>query len=381
MDHRPAAPLRIGLEPGYDAGRIGVWLLDVPGAFGWSASRERALSQTPSIAGGHRDWLLEHGETLDLPPLRGVDIVEEVPPTTLDGYERNATFEADRRPVTTAELERAVRWLAYARDDLLKVADRVAAYEANHGPLPAEGDRTERASDEVLRHLAGAEVWLTSRVDASLRFDGPSRDGEPRRYLDATRAWMLAQLPLLVARDPAVARTDGKGETWTLAKVVRRLVYHSLDHLHELERRLARADGTAERLVVTLDRRPTLAELTRLILAVGWDPRAAHPDRLEASTAASTEVVTAWDGERLVGHARSLTDGAMSAYISMVIVHPRYQALGVGRRLMRQLLDGHDGVRFALSSAIGMGDWYARLGFEPDERAMVRRRREDLSRR
>jgi hypothetical protein len=48
---------------------------------------------------------------------------------------------------------------------------------------------------------------------------------------------------------------------------------------------------------------------------------------------------------------------------------------------MRQLLDGHDGVRFALSSAMGMGDWYARLGFEPDERAMVRRRREDLSRR
>src|SRR4051794_24435768 len=311
-----AAPLRIALEPGYDAGRVGVWLLDVPGAFGWAASRERALSQTPSIAGGLRDWLLDHGETLDLPPFRGVDIVEEVAPTTLDGYERNATFEADRRPVTTEELARAVRWLAYARADLLDVAERVAAHERQHGPLPAEGDRAERASDDVLRHLAGAEVWLASRVDGSLRYEGPPRDGDPRRYLDATRAWTLEQLPVLVAHDPAAARTDGKGETWTIAKVLRRLVYHSLDHLRELERRVARADGTADRLSVTLDRRPTLDELIRLLLAVGWDPRVAHPDRLEASTAASSEVVTAWDGERLVGHARALTDGAMSGYIS-----------------------------------------------------------------
>jgi len=381
MDDRPAAPLRVGLEPGYDAGRVGVWLLDVPGAFGWAASRERALSQTPSIAGGLRDWLRDHGEALDLPPFRGVDIVEEVPPTTLDGYERNATFDADRRPATPDDLARVERWLAYARADLHEVADRVAAYQRVHGPLPAEGDRAERASDEVLRHLAGAEVWLTSRVDASLRFDGPPRDGDPRRYLDATRAWTVEQLPILVGRDPAIARTDSKGETWTLAKVLRRLVYHSLDHLRELERRLARADGTADRLVVTLDRRPTVEELTRLLLAVGWDPRAAHPERLEASTAGSTEVVTAWAAERLVGHARSLTDRAMSAYISMVIVHPRYQALGVGRRLMERLLDGHDGVRFGLSAAMGMGEWYGRLGFEPDERAMVRRRREDRPRR
>jgi hypothetical protein len=32
--------------------------------------------------------------------------------------------------------------------------------------------------------------------------------------------------------------TDRMGETWTLAKVLRRLIYHSLDHLDELDRRL-----------------------------------------------------------------------------------------------------------------------------------------------
>ena len=380
MDDRPAAPLRVGLEPGYDAGRIGVWLLDIPGGFGWAASRPRALSQTPSIAGGIRDWLADHGETLDLAPIRGVEIVEEVPPTTLDGYERNATFAADHRPVSEADIDRALRWLAYARADLLALVARVDAFERASGPLPAEGDRIERASAEVLRHLAGAEVWLTSRLDASLRFSGPPRDGDPLAYLDATRGWMVDRLRALRASDPAGKRTDGKGETWTLAKVVRRLVYHSLDHLRELERRLARADDTRDRLDITLDRRPAPEELIRLLLAVGWDPRTTDPGRLRTSSERSTAVVTAWDGERLVGHARALHDGSMSAYVSMVIVHPRYQALGVGRRLMERLMVVLEGMRVSLSAADGMADWYARLGFEPDARAMVRRRREDRPR-
>jgi hypothetical protein len=32
---------------------------------------------------------------------------------------------------------------------------------------------------------------------------------------------------------------DGKGEEWTLAKVLRRSLYHSLDHFGELETRYA----------------------------------------------------------------------------------------------------------------------------------------------
>ena len=100
--------------------------------------------------------------------------------------------------------------------------------------------------------------------------------------LAAIRAWMIDRLHELQTRDAGEERTDGKGETWTLAKVVRRHVYHGLDHLWELDRRLARVDGTTERLSVTLERRPTNAELIALLLGVGWDPRTEHPDRLSA---------------------------------------------------------------------------------------------------
>ena len=64
----------------------------------------------------------------------------------------------------------------------------------------------------------------------------------------------------------------------------------------------------------------------------------------------------------------------MYAHIATVVVHPRYQGLGVGERLMHALMDGRDGVRFALTAAPGMDAWYRKLGFVPDGRAMMRPR-------
>ena len=126
MDGRPFAPLRIALEPGYDGGRIGVWLVDIPGGFGWAATRGRALSQTASIAGRIREWLTDHGQPLDLPRFKGVEIVDEVAPSLHDGYERNATFAFDHRALGAPELDVAVRRLAAARADLLSLIERVA---------------------------------------------------------------------------------------------------------------------------------------------------------------------------------------------------------------------------------------------------------------
>ena len=42
-------------------------------------------------------------------------------------------------------------------------------------------------------------------------------------------------LDRIVTTDPARHVDDGRGEMWTPAKVMRRLIMHSLDHLGELE--------------------------------------------------------------------------------------------------------------------------------------------------
>src|SRR3954452_6191496 len=150
-------PLRIGLEPGYDGGRFGAWVLDVPGAFGSAPSRELAVSQSGAALGWFRDWGARHGERLDV-SFGFAEVVEEVPATVVAGYERNATFDDDSRDVSPDELDTALRRLGFAREDLLALVPRLAAL----GASPA-GEA--RSADEVLRHLAGAETWLGSRLD------------------------------------------------------------------------------------------------------------------------------------------------------------------------------------------------------------------------
>jgi len=48
--------------------------------------------------------------------------------------------------------------------------------------------------------------------------------------------------------------------------------------------------------------------------------------------------VGAWDGERLVGFVRALSDGHLVAYVEDVMVHQDYRRGGVGDRIMPRLL-------------------------------------------
>ena len=49
--------------------------------------------------------------------------------------------------------------------------------------------------------------------------------------------------------------------------------------------------------------------------------------------------VGAWDGNRLVGSIRVLTDGYFFATIPEILVDPAYQRRGIGRRLMELALE------------------------------------------
>jgi GNAT superfamily N-acetyltransferase len=370
------APLRIRLEPGYGGGRVGAWAVDVPGAFGSARTPERALTAGLSATARVREWLDLHGDGLDLPAIRGIETLGEMPAhREPGGYEVNATLPEDLRAVGADEVETAIRRLGWGRDDLLVLGERIRVYEAAHGPLPTDAAGGEWDADAVLRHLAGAEVWLIGRLDPTARYEGPLRGAAVEVALAGTRAWLVDQLRARAVDDAGEAVTDRHGETWTLAKVLRRLQYHAFDHCWELDRRLCRVDGTAERVEVTLDRRPSGPEASVLLRAVGWDARAKDPELVGRAIAGSGEVASAWDEARLVGIARSMTDRALNAVIAMVVVHPRYQGLGVGERLMHALIDGREDVRFALSAASGVGEWYRKLGFLPDPHAMTRPRR------
>ncbi len=157
--------------------------------------------------------------------------------------------------------------------------------------------------------------------------------------------------------------------------MLRRIQAHGIDHLWELQRRLVRVDGTRDRVAITLDRLPETGQVVGLLRSVGWDLRASEPASLERALRGTTEFATAWDGDRLIGTARSISDGAQNALIATVVVDPAYQGLGVGERMIHLLTDGRDLVRFSLAATPGLEPWYRKLGFLPDPHALFRPRR------
>src|SRR5262249_26647486 len=65
-------------------------------------------------------------------------------------------------------------------------------------------------------------------------------------------------------------------------------------------------------------------------------------DSDEARAAAAimrTINIGAWDGARLVGAVRVLSDGYLFSTVPEILVEPQYQRRGIGRELMRRALD------------------------------------------
>jgi ribosomal protein S18 acetylase RimI-like enzyme len=60
----------------------------------------------------------------------------------------------------------------------------------------------------------------------------------------------------------------------------------------------------------------------------------------EAATALERTInIGAWDGSRLIGSIRVLTDGYFFATVPEIFVDPSYQRLGIGRHLMELALE------------------------------------------
>lgn len=82
-----------------------------------------------------------------------------------------------------------------------------------------------------------------------------------------------------------------------------------------------------------------------LYAAVGWTAYTDSPEMLARALAGSHRVVAAHRDGRLVGLARSISDGVTVVYLQDVLVHPDEQRQGVGRLLLEELFAGYPEVR------------------------------------
>jgi GNAT superfamily N-acetyltransferase len=100
--------------------------------------------------------------------------------------------------------------------------------------------------------------------------------------------------------------------------------------------------------------------------------RDAKADRIDSED-------SAWDGELMVGIARSLTDFSYVAYLSDLAVRESHQRLGIGTDLIRQTRAALGPrsmlVLLAVPAAV---DYYPRVGFSHHPQAWILRAGEPL---
>lgn len=119
--------------------------------------------------------------------------------------------------------------------------------------------------------------------------------------------------------------------------------------------------------------RPIPAGLVRELYAhAGW-----WPDRTDAQITQvldAAPAVGAWDGDRLVGFARIVTDGIWRAYIEDVVVHEQYRRRGIGRALMATLLAEVPGIPVvSLFCEQSLASLYQAQGFKPTKQVVMHR--------
>ena len=79
--------------------------------------------------------------------------------------------------------------------------------------------------------------------------------------------------------------------------------------------------------------------------------------------AAANLVVTAWDGDKLVGVSRSLSDFVFCTYLSDLAVRLEYQRQGIGKELMRRTQKAGRSATVFLFAAPAAVEYYEHVGF------------------
>lgn len=96
------------------------------------------------------------------------------------------------------------------------------------------------------------------------------------------------------------------------------------------------------------------------------------PDDLELSFTNSMYKCFVFKGNQLVGVGRALADGNDCSYICGIAVHPEYQGVGLGKRIVSQLVDfSSKHKKIILYANRGKEGFYKKLGFKRMTTAMA----------
>jgi len=235
--------IRIGLENNIE-GRTLAWALDYPGCFAYGSDEAEAMIRLPSALLSYEVWIKDHTEDpwvdfedLDLRVVDRFDtfrIGEDYRPTPPgQGYEINAWFVDDWRPLTSEEIEQALKVFRWQREELL-------AGLTTLDPVILEMERPGQRWNiwGIVKHIANAELWYLSRLGLTdLHYQQLETD--PLNRLAQTETLIEKIFPTFA---DVVNVTGIEGEFWSYRKILRRTLWHQRDHIEHIKE-LAFADS------------------------------------------------------------------------------------------------------------------------------------------
>jgi GNAT superfamily N-acetyltransferase len=86
----------------------------------------------------------------------------------------------------------------------------------------------------------------------------------------------------------------------------------------------------------------------------------------------SWRVVTAWDGDKLVGGCRMLSDGVCNAMVFDMGVNEDYRRRGIATGIMKKLLEGCEDFYIYITARFGVEKLYRQFGFKKHRNAYGR---------
>jgi predicted N-acetyltransferase YhbS len=111
-------------------------------------------------------------------------------------------------------------------------------------------------------------------------------------------------------------------------------------------------------------------QVDELFRAAGLGDR--DPERYREACRRSYACVLAWDGDRVVGMGRLLSDGYVASAVFDVAVHPDYQGRGVGRTIMGLLHQAAPRSTHLLFAVPGVEGFYRKMGYYDCKTGMIR---------
>jgi GNAT superfamily N-acetyltransferase len=105
-------------------------------------------------------------------------------------------------------------------------------------------------------------------------------------------------------------------------------------------------------------------KIIELYQANKWSS-AKKPDLLYKALMNSDSLMTAWDGDRLVGLGNAISDGYLVVYYPHLLIHPDYQGKGIGRMILDRFQKKYGNFHQQMLTADGKAiDFYRKCGFE-----------------